>query len=139
MGKLRLQIRRGVNREVRRGIERAVAHLSSVFDLRHTIAVVVVPASVLGGPNGEHAIGAWDERRKRIWLAGKPPSPKDFDMPEGPLSNKEWVWTLREILCHELAHYEQWRDGREYSEEEADARAAAVDVALETEPPKTED
>jgi hypothetical protein len=90
---------------------------SGAVDVRHPIQVAVHPfeafcvsaegeepcAGYFWGPNGAR------RRRVMIDVAG--------DQPESE---------LLETLAHELAHYEQWRDGLEISEEGVDARAAEL-------------
>jgi hypothetical protein len=90
----------------RRAMRRLVAAAPRVTPIRHPIRVFIAPAATVQHPGGGIGFGCFGpcKGRPEIWMGGRPPV-------------KKWVeaW-LREVLAHELAHYEQFRDGHRLQE-----------------------
>lgn len=106
-------------KKTRQHVAKLVALVNKGFDFKHSITLIVVPAQVVGDPkNGEPCgFGAFDyrdEKDLKIWLAGHQLPDLEYD---------EWLEALTSNLAHELAHYEQYRDGKTIQERGVEVRA----------------
>lgn len=97
----------------RMAMARLARDAATVTPIRHRLFVYVAPAAAVeSGETGQVGFGVLcisclrrDQTvtKPEIWIAGKPPTkrPESF---------------LRHIFAHELAHYEQYRDGKPLTE-----------------------
>lgn len=83
------------------------------------LLVVLCPSQAVESPDGA-GFGAFRINRGRpeIWLAGEKPEPS--------MSDADHAGEILEVLSHEVAHYEQWRDGREIQERGVAVRARTI-------------
>jgi hypothetical protein len=92
--------------------------------LRHRLRIRVVPAKVVGDGKSGFGFGCFRvvRRAPEIWLAG--------ERPERTVTDAEWAEMLTTTFAHELAHYEQWRDGRPLQERGVAVRARSIVAAM---------
>lgn len=92
-------------------------------DIQHLVRVLVVPAKSLSAGN-QFGFGAFVIKRGKpeIWLAGQ--------KPERSVTNQEHAEMIVATFAHELAHYEQWRDGLPLQERGVAIRAKRIIKAL---------
>lgn len=93
-------------------------------DIQHIVRVLVVPAKSLTAGN-QYGFGAFVVTRGKpeIWLAGQ--------KPEKSITDDEHRQMTIETFAHELAHYEQWRDGLKLQERGVAVRAKRIVRALQ--------
>lgn len=113
-----------IDRVVRRVVSKGLRWYANNFPVPHNVKVLIVPAPVVIGPDGMSGFGVFctrpvtvNDRRVRpgILIAGQcPPTGITYD---------DWLQTIPETLFHELAHYEQFRDGRKLQERGVAVRA----------------
>lgn len=103
-----------IPRNVRRVVTRLCQELQRATSVPHEVEVIVVPAPAVSRPDGACGFGGFAPADGRIYLAGQRPP---------DVSSAAWQDLVAETLCHELAHYEQWRDGRELTERGVAVRA----------------
>ncbi len=118
----------GVPADVRRELRRVASLFPEVSRVRHRISVVVAPAPAISGPDGGVGFGAFlcPARKRysgplRIYIAGRPMGYKSAGV-----GRREAVHAVGESLLHELAHYEQYRDGRTVQERGVEVRAKSL-------------
>jgi len=109
--------------EVRAVVERMVRAAERVTPIRHAITVHIAPApAIRAGDSGEVGFGYTqvDTRTPgapvHIALAGDGPPLHEDD----PVAVEDF---LLSTFCHELAHYEQHRDGKPLQERGVEVRA----------------
>lgn len=114
-----------VGRVARRVFDSCYKAMCAAVDFRHAVKIHVVPSRVVGDqpPFGRlHGVGfgAFAIRRGKpsIWIAGI--------RQEGCITDDEHREMLLRVLCHELAHYEQWRDGKRLQERGVGVRARSL-------------
>lgn len=120
---LHLRIIDGVPRYVAREAERFVSLVQLVVRVEHAVLVDVVPAFVVTDPQGRHAFGLFYFERYNepsIAVAG------DLRPIVAKHGRGEALEMFRDTLAHELAHYEQWRDGRKVQERGVNVRAKSI-------------
>ena len=102
---------RGVPEASERAIRKLAATLSKLTEIRHPLPVFVVAEDRLQDASRPYGV-FWfceSDRTGRIELAGK-----------GPLDE------VLDTFAHELAHYEQWRDGKPVQERGVSVRAKSL-------------
>lgn len=98
--------------------------------IEHPLPVIVVPAPVVATPDG-YGFGVFVGHRGKchIWLAGALRDEK-----QNYLAKSENTKQVLQSLAHELAHYEQWRDGRKLTERGVAVRARGIIRAFKRHP-----
>jgi hypothetical protein len=116
---LRLRFIGKMKAGVRDAMRRLIAAASEVTEIRHPLKVSVTPSITVQGPSGGVGFGCFGtcDGKPEIWMGGRPPT--------------KWVaaW-LRDVLAHELAHYEQYRDGKPLSERGVAVRTRTLSKRL---------
>jgi len=81
--------------------------------MKHALVVTVVPGNVIQTPSGKRAFGLFRASGNgiEICIAGT------------PIRNMTTIDDIERTLCHEFAHYEQFRDGRRLQERGVKVRA----------------
>jgi hypothetical protein len=130
MKRVRVRCESGVRPAVRRELHRLAKAFGPVL---HDVFVTAVPYPALGMPDGGLAWGMFlHPKRKRslpfyIFVAADVPA---RDLRRGYVRRLYGRATAARAvghsLLHELAHYEQWRDGRELIERGVNVRAASL-------------
>lgn len=118
---MKVTICKGVSRVVAKIVRKLAWDAHHVTPMRHTIQVYVVPAITVSDDGHRFGFAAFRMAggEPEIWIGGEPP--KGVDDLEA---------YLRENFAHELAHYEQWRDGRTLQERGVEVRARTLATAL---------
>lgn len=98
---------------VKRSLRRFARGLEASTRVPHKVEVQVIPAACLTGDNKDLNCGHFfldDRGNPVIQIAGA----KTWQTKEG---REAGMHDLKDTLAHELAHYEQFRDGRDYTSE----------------------
>ena len=97
-----------IRRDVRKAVQHYVRALGGVVRIEYALKVFVVPSAVITDAEGNYGFGAFYVNKGVIIIAGQ-------QMPG--VTRTEWLTKrLPVIICHELAHYEQFRDQRPIQE-----------------------
>jgi hypothetical protein len=114
---LRLYAHKRVCPRLASAIRRFLKSVAGVTEIRHWLPVSLVPAPTLQAPDGAlgFAVFVVDPKGARILVAGENPFE---DCPE-----REFIESTLHNVAHEIAHYEQWRDGRKVQERGVNLRA----------------
>jgi hypothetical protein len=111
-----LRFKRGVTREIRRELREFFRHVADVVRFEHELPVIVVPCPVVSVERGAGFGGfCIQEGKPQVFIGGQ--------------TDEEIGYTLADIIetaAHELAHYEQFRDGRELTERGVNVRARNI-------------
>jgi len=103
---------KGVAKDVEIVFLKTVSALIKVSNLPKNVYIEIVPAPSVAVGDGLSGLGFGvfvdSEDYSTIAIAGKYCN----EMKQEGLSRKEWLCTLPEIIVHEWAHMEQWRDGK---------------------------
>ena len=128
--KIRVIVYPGICRRVAVAIWRAAHRLQPIIRPTHTIRVHVVPGEVVEGEQGECGFGAFHPDTLDVFIAGQWPKP--FYSWDEWTAEQAFIESLPATLAHELVHYQQWRDGRPFCEDEAYERMyeLAMEVGL---------
>jgi len=97
---------------IARAIDDFVRRLARVTEIKHSLTVIVYPRATLT-INGDAAFGAFEAGLQTIWVPGDMRKLKSILKTR---SDCPAIEMAVETLCHEIAHYEQWRDGRKLQE-----------------------
>jgi hypothetical protein len=123
---LRYRIWVGVPRWVRRETQRVLEGLRVLSPATTPVHVDVVPAPSVADGQGGYGFGATvigiSKTPVRIYIAGQLGAVKG----DHRLSQRTIRRYLGETICHEWAHYEQFRDGRPVIERGVRVRAASL-------------
>lgn len=125
---IELLVSRHVPRYVQSHAKRIVARLPEVMRIEHPIELYI--AAVVEWPDSKVPfIGNFVEPREtnpcRISVAGYlTPLVREY-------GRKVAMQDFTDTLIHEFVHYEQWRDGRHYTERGVSRRVKAVLAKLE--------
>ena len=114
-----LRVYPSIAKDVRKRARQTIAALRPLIHLEHEIDVQVVPGVVIKMPGGGLGFGVFRFERCSgitIFIAGMAP-PVDF------MKRSDWLSQVREVICHEFVHYEQYRDGKRLSERGVRVRA----------------
>lgn len=128
---LRLRFYPGVDDRLRDQLKEFAQWLRRELEFLHPVQVTVVAQATVMGLDGapgwavflipppEYMVGDL----VRIYMAGG-----KLAILEGEYgySQKEALTLLCQVLAHEIAHYEQWRDGHEISEDGVSERAELI-------------
>lgn len=110
---IRVQCHKSVRDAVREEIRWLASILPDLSILNHRIEVRIFHASFVKHEDGDDCFGLFYAATKytpcRILIAGGIP-----------------VAEAGDTMCHEWAHYEQWRDGRKLNERGVKARAKKI-------------
>lgn len=112
-----LRTNTGVPKATAQRVARWLAALSEVTKVEHPVPVIVFadPALPPGSDLDYGTFIYWQRRDCRIELAGKATAD-----------------SLKETLCHEVAHYEQWRDKRDVNERGIEKRTEELLAEIES-------
>lgn len=125
---MRVEFIRPIDRTVRALAAKAFGWYSVNFDVPHHVRVLVVPAPCIVDRNHGSGFGVFSTRtitvrdrrvRPMIGIAGHCPQGCEYE---------DWLQTLPETIFHEIAHYEQFRDGRKLQERGVAKRALALAI-----------
>lgn len=116
---LDLEFIKPIPRDVRKIVRSMVAIVNITFPVLDYISVKVTPSYVVGDEESGYGFAAFQvcDGKIEIFLAGHP-------LPD--ITYKEWLDCLKESLCHELAHYEQYRDKKPLQERGVRVRARSL-------------
>jgi hypothetical protein len=106
-----------------RRLARGFCKLSAV---RHHVDVLVVPNESIQTPGGEFSFGCfawWGSKRKPRLRIGVAAGLAKLVRQQAKCSRSDAVRDVGHVLLHELAHYEQYRDGRPMAERGVNVRA----------------
>lgn len=125
-----IRCRRGVKPYIREAIRDFAKQAHNVVRLDHIVVVHVVPAPAVKSSDGERlGFGVFSYRDDPadvpsccIWLAANVPV----------ACQAERLDAILHTFAHELAHYEQWRDGRTMTERGVNVRAKSIRRQLES-------
>lgn len=111
---LSLIFHRDVDRKVKRRVCCLARRIRKRVDVPHDVLALFFPTPVVQFPGDRPVFGcfAYNATKARIYVAADPEA-------DGQLDKELFVC---ETLCHELAHYEQWRDGRKVQNRGAEIR-----------------
>lgn len=117
-----------VDRRVIAGVKEAICRFSRIVPVHHYVPVFVYAAPALRSAKG-HGFGYFSRRRSprsdrwllRIGLAGD----LCLDMVD-ETADAMAIESVQETLAHELGHYEQFRDDRPFTEDDANRRADEI-------------
>lgn len=116
--KIKLEFIKSIPYQTKRHIRVMVDMVKGHIKLNHPLTVRVVPAQVIGTQEVGFGFGLFEYDKKgkdlTIMLSG-------HQLPD--LQYDEWIEMIMEALCHELAHYEQFRDGKKVQERGVRVRA----------------
>src|SRR5688572_7071111 len=108
-----LSFKRGVSREVRKALREFFRNVQEVVRFEHELPVIVLPTSVIGidrkACDGGFCI--WGGQ-PRLVIGGEVDHEHDYTLA-----------AILDTAAHELAHYEQFRDGRKLDERGVKVRA----------------
>jgi len=113
-----------------RVVTRFVRKAEKELNIKHRVRVMVVPAPVIEGEPGKFGFGCFvpgAPNKKfdcQIVLAG--------DLDEVGLKVSEQHEFIEETLAHELAHYEQWRDGKPLQERGVRVRGKNIERVIKS-------
>jgi len=120
---LHVRVIEGVPAYVAREAQRFAAKVAHVVRIEHPLMVEVVPAEVLTDGHKGYGFGLFYFDKlsiPSIALAG------DLRSIVTECGKSEALGHLRQTFAHELAHYEQWRDGRKVQERGVEVRARNI-------------
>lgn len=115
---------RPFDRVARRVLTAVADAVPAVVRLDHIVRMFVVPARTVSDGRGGCGFAAFRVIRSQpeIWIAGQ--------RCDRRVSDAVHARTLIESLAHELAHYEQWRDGKVLRERGVNVRARTISRRL---------
>jgi hypothetical protein len=114
---------RPFNRVANRVFSNIVPLIPAVVDIRHRLNFFTVPAQTVSHGKGVGFAAFHIVRRvPEIVIADQ--------KPERGMSDNDHAMFLIEHAAHELAHYEQWRDGRKLQERGVEVRARTIKAKL---------
>ena len=98
-------------------------HLQVLSDVPHDLLMVIYPAEVVTTDDGDACWATFQEptgnTNLHIKIAGR--------FPRGMFPHRrDGIENLMDSVCHEFAHYEQWRDGKEITERGVNVRARGL-------------
>jgi len=108
-----------VSAKVRATIKSFIEIVPEVIRLEHDLRVTVLPEAIIRVENDAAFGGFYPGPGPSIVLAGSPEKASG-------ISIEEWCGCVLHILSHELAHYEQFRDGKELTERGVEVRAKSI-------------
>jgi hypothetical protein len=121
-----------VNASLARSVRELCRRAEEVTPVEHCLKVFLMPAPVvLCTQTGRRGYGLfrWGKvHRAEIFLG-------DGRVARG-LKLRTRMRLVRSTFAHELAHYEQWRDGRRMTERGVAVRARTLEAALTRRPPR---
>lgn len=119
MRKIAVEFIKPIPRETRKHILAMVEMVRSEFDVQDDMLIRVTPSYVVGDGKDGYGFAAFvvNKGDVKIYLAG-------HQVPD--MTYSEWLEVLMESLCHELAHYEQYRDGKEIQERGVAVRTKSI-------------
>ena len=128
-GRITTRIMPGVAKDVGCFAIETVAELRRLIECRHKLTVQVVPGQVVCVRDGTRSVSGFGVftttyKHPRIFIAGTP-------LPRREMSREEWLYGTRVVICHEFAHYEQFRDGRKLNERGIEQRAKKLAALVE--------
>lgn len=118
--RLDLIFHEGVAKDVRAVVMAFVARLSRVVTVKHRVPIHIVRGVVVqhSGVNG-FALFTCGRGKPQIYAAGIP-------LPRSEMTRAEALTVLKQNIAHEVAHYEQFRDGKKLTERGVESRAMAL-------------
>jgi hypothetical protein len=119
---LHLRVIDGVPGYVAREAERFAGLVQLVVKVEHGVLVKVIPAQRVVDENGDPQLGLYylETAQPTIALAG------DLRKEVVEYGKTNALEMFRDTFAHELAHYEQWRDGRPVQERGVNVRARNI-------------
>lgn len=136
--RLWLRCGRHVAPDLARALRRVAAGIVLVSPPRHEVRLVVVPCVALDSGDGKSAHGLFatpEEGPDEVASVGMAVASGFYE--EAYMSRARVAAEVAQVLGHEYAHYEQWRDGRPVTERGVEVRGRGlVAAALKAAPRK---
>lgn len=125
-----LNIGPGVSLETRFTVRLFRFAIPEIIRIEHPLPIMVCDAPAVATPTG-YGFGVFQVHRNKceIFIAGSL-----LDEHDKPLEQAENAEQVLQSLAHELAHYEQWRDGRNLTERGVAVRARGILRAFKRHP-----
>lgn len=121
-GKMRVTFHGEIPREVMQETWRFVLAVPSLFRIRHYIDIAVGPGHKIVTPDGRYAWGCYDADYRTIFVGGWAMRA----MKKEGFSKTQAAFEYLGTIAHELVHYEQHRDRRQFTERGVQQRADAI-------------